>query len=279
MKFYPEDYIVEVIVKFTDLNGAAVTPTAISAVLYDSDDAVVVDFGSLPFDVAEGQKVIPIPKEFNRLEGDEIRAARILRVGIETAEGTIPRSFSYAIESEQRLVTMVNTFITLEAAEFMALDTPNTSGWNVASEDQKLAALTEAYRRLTLIPMKFSVYRASVGSTSSGGWRPDWNSIAPRELMEETVIERDMWGDITPEQFTDFPTAFKKAVRRAQFIEANELLQGDNVQKKHRQGIVTETIGESSVTLRSGAIDYGIGSETMKALVGYVNFNMRIKRT
>lgn len=277
MKFYPEDYIVEVVVVFTDLEGAAVTPTAVSAVLYDGDDAEVVDFGSLPFEMSEGQKVISIPKEFNRLVGNEVRAARILRVRIETEQGTIPRSFSYAIESGQRLVLMENTFITLEAAEFLAMDTPNTSGWTVASEDQKLAALTESYRRLTMIPMRYQVHRPLVGGSVTG-WRSDWNSIAPRELVEEVVIERDVWDELTVEQFSDFPAAFKKALRRAQFTEANELLQGDNVSKKHRQGIVTETIGESSVTLRSGAIDFGISSETMKALVGYVYFNNRIRR-
>jgi hypothetical protein len=271
LKFYPEDYIVEVVVKFTDLNGAAVTPTAVSAVLYDGNDTEVVDFGSLPFDASEGQKSISIPKEFNRLADGENRAARILRVGIETEQGTIPRSFSYAIESDQRLVLLTNTFVTLEAAEFMALDTPNVTGWNVASDDQKLAALTEAYRRLTRIPMRFPTYAPGTGFDS-------FNTIAPRELLEETVIERDMWDDITGEQFNDFPIAFKKAVRRAQFVEANELLQGDNVAKKHRQGIVTETIGESSVTLRDGRIDYGIGSETLKALTGYIYFNMRIRR-
>ncbi len=276
MKFYPEDYVVEVIVKFTDLNGAAVTPTAVSAVLTDGEDTEVVDFGALPFDAAEGQKLISIPKEFNRLNG-EIRAARILRVKIETEQGTIPRSFSYAIEAEQRLVPMVNTFQTLEAAEFAALETPNATGWNVASEPQKLAALTEAYRRLTLIPMRFAVYREGAGSFSNG-WRADWNSIAPRELMSERVIERDVWHEVTLDQFNDFPIAFKKALRRAQFIEANEILQGDAVSKKHRAGIVTETIGESSVTLRAGAVDFGIASETMKALVGYVFFNNRIRR-
>ncbi|OWZ90354.1 hypothetical protein B9J07_27585 [Sinorhizobium sp. LM21] len=278
MKFYPEDYIVEVVAKFTDLNGAAVTPTAVSAILYDGDDVEVVDFGSLPFDASSGEKTISIPKEFNRLVGSEIRAARILRVSIETDAGTIPRAFSYAIESEQRLVVTENTFLTLEAAEFLALDTPNTTGWTVASEAQKLAALTESYRRLTMIPMRYQVHRPLTGLGSTTGWRSDWNSIAPRELAEEVVIERDVWDEITPEQFANFPTAFKKALRRAQFTEANELLQGDAVSKKHRQGVVTETIGESSVTLRAGAIDYGISSETLKALVGYVYFNNRIRR-
>lgn len=272
MKFYPEDYIVEVIVSFTDLNGAAVTPTAVSAVLTDGDDAEVVDFGSLPFDAAEGQKLISISKEFNRLAEGETRAARILRVAIETEQGTIPRSFSYAIEAEQRLVPLTNTFTTLEAAEFMALDTPNNSGWKAASEDQRLAALVEAFRRLTQIPMKYPTYQ-------SGGFMADYDTVAPRDIAEETIIERDQWDEITQDIYdAKFPAHFKKALRRAQFIEANELLQGDNVAKKHRAGIVTETIGESSVTLRAGRVDYGVSSETLKALVGYIHFNMRIRR-
>lgn len=272
MKFYPEDYTVEVVVKFTDLNGVSVSPSTVAAVLYDGEDAVIWDIGDVPFDAGSEEVTVTIPKEFNVLDDGELRAARILRVELVTDKGSIPRAFSYAIEAEQRLAIMTNTFVTLESAEILALDMPNASGWTVSSDEQKRAALAEAYRRLTQIPMKFPNY-------ASGANYDPFNTIAPREIMEETIIERDMWGDIALDEYqTKFPTSFKKALRRAQFIEANELLQGDNVARKHRAGIITETIGESSVTLRDGRIDYGISSETMKALVGFIHYNMRIKR-
>jgi len=268
MKFYPEDYNVELVVGFTDLNDQPVEVSAVSAVLYDGEDQEIVDFGSLPLDQGATEKSIMIPAAFNVLEDGEIRAPRILRIELTTAAGAIRRSFSYVIEAEQRLVIMTNTFVSFEAAEMLALDAPNTSGWSVASEDQKKAALIEAYRRVTSIPMRFSL--------EDYDYRTGYDRLVSEE--RETVILRHQWDDVTADDYAGWPKHFRKALRRAQFIEANELLQGDNVGKKHRAGIVTETIGESSVTLRAGRVDYGVASQTLAALTGYLYFNMRIAR-
>lgn len=271
MNFYPEDYSVEVTVAFTDLNGQPVVPTAINAVLLDGEDQVIVDFGSLVVDAGATSKTITVPREFNVLGEGELRAARILRVELVTAAGNIPRSMTYAVESEQRLEIMTNTFQSYEAAELMALDVPNVAGWTTASEDQRKAALVEAYRRIVSIPMKFPTY---------GAQKPwdGFDTLISRSVTAETIITRDGWDDVSASLFAEFPSKFRKALRRAQFLEANELLQGDGVGAKHRAGIVTETIGESSVTLRSGRIDYGVASQTLQALSGYVYFNMRIER-
>lgn len=271
MKFYPEGYTVELVVAFTDLNGAAVTPTAVTAVLTDGEDAVLFDYGNIAFAEGDSSVTVTVPSGLNNLDEGETRAARILRVDLVTASGAIPRALTYVVESEQRLQLMTNTFQTYEAAEIQALDIPNVTGWNNASEDQRKAALVEAFRRLTNIPMKFPTYGAQKN------W-DGFNKLIDRDLESETIISRDGWADVTPDLYAEFPTAFKKALRRAQFFEANELLQGDAVGQKHRAGIVTETIGESSVTLRAGRIDFGVSSQTLQSLTGYIHFNMRIKR-
>lgn len=271
MKFYPEGYTVELVVAFTDLNGAAVTPTAVNAVLTDGEDDVLMRLDNIAIADGDTSVTVTVPSGYNLLDDNEPRAARILRVELVTAAGSIPRSLTYVVEAEQRLQIMTNTFQTYEAAEIQALDIPNISGWAVASEDQRKAALVEAFRRLTNIPMKFPTYGAQKN------W-DGFNKLIDRDLESETILSRDGWSDVTPELFAEFPTAFKKALRRAQFFEANELLQGDSVGQKHRAGIVTETIGESSVTLRAGRIDFGVASQTLRALTGYIYFNMRIKR-
>lgn len=263
MKFYPEDYDVQVVVKFTDLNGAVITPTAVTAVLWDEQDEVVVDFGSLPFDAADGEKAIIIPAAFNVLADGQLSAGRVLRIQLDTTAGPIRRSFTYRVEGEFRLSVMENTFLTYEAAELMARDQVNTTGWNTASEDKRHAALIEAYNRLTNIPMRFA-HRDAEGRLL---------------LTEESVIPRDTWIELDAEDFRQFPTHFKKALRQAQFTEANELLQGDTITSKHRAGIISETIGESSMTLRAGRVDYGVSTQTMAHLAGYIHFNIRIARS
>lgn len=271
MKFYPEGYTVELTVAFTDLNGAAVTPTTVNAVLTDGEDAVIEEFNGVPFVPGDTSATVTVLPGYNLLPDGELRAARILRVELVTAAGSIRRTLAYVVESDQRLEIMTNTFQSYEAAEIQALDIPNTTAWNNASEDQRKAALVEAYRRLTNIPMKFPTYGAQKN------W-DGYNKLIDRDLESETIISRDGWSDVTPDLYAEFPTAFKKALRRAQFFEANELLQGDGIGQKHRAGIVTETIGESSVTLRAGRIDFGVSSQTLQALTGYIYFNMRIKR-
>lgn len=263
MNFYPEDYIVNVTVPFTDKNGAAVTPSAVTAALYDDDDVLVVDFGSVVFVPADGDVTITIPALYNSLGAGEIRVARILRVDLVTASGVITKIHSYVVEAEQRLAVMTNTFQSLEAAEILAIDIPNAAGWAAADEDQKRAALVEAFKRLTSIPMR-CVPRDPV----TGDPLP----------AEEWYVSREDWLETDSAAFAAFPSHFKRALKRAQFLEAAEILTNEVIGRKRRQGIISETIGESSVRFQGGKIDYGISTQAMAALAGYIHFNMRIAR-
>ena len=266
MKLYPENYQVAVDFGFTDLNGADIVPTEVRAVLYDGNDELVVDFGSLPFTPADGHKEIVIPAAFNVLGAGELSAARILRVALVTAAGTIRRSHSYLIEGDFRLALMVNSFQSMEAAEILARDMVNLSGWAAATDDRRYAALIDAFNRLTRIPMKFKVneptdiYRRS------------------EAFAEETVILRSAWPDITEDEFLTWPAYFRKALRQAQLAEANEQLEGDPIGKKHRAGVISETIGESSIMLRGGKIDHGVSQASLGFLSGHIYYNHRIAR-
>lgn len=261
MNFYPEGYSVELAVPFVNNSDEPIVPVEITAVLMDGFDQVLVDFGIIPFVAEDGTKTILILDIYNALGEGEVRAARRLNVTMTTAAGPVHKTFAYAIEAEQSLIVMNNTFQSYEAATLLAMENVNTIGWQAADETRQRAALSAAYRRLTNIPMRYA-FRDIDGVMST----------------DETYIARDEWALISADAFASFPTHFKRALRHAQFIEANELLQGDIVGQKHRSGIISESIGESKVTLRAGKIDYGIGSLTMAALVGYIHFNMRIAR-
>lgn len=267
MKLYPENYVVSVIVNFTDLNGQAIVPTAVRAKLYDGDDMEVVDFGSLPLVDGATSKTIAIPAEFNVLGEGQLSAARILRVELETASGVVRRSTSYIIEGEFRLALMNNSFQSIEAAELLARDMPNLTGWNAASDERRFAALIESFNRLTRIPMKFTTQEPGV----------DLYTPLEREA-NRTIIGRDDWAGISETEFLTWPAHFRKTLRRAQLYEANELLEGDTMGKKARAGILSETIGESSVRLSGSKLDIGIGSQTLTALSGHIHFEFRIAR-
>lgn len=263
MNFYPDGYTVEVTVPFTDLNGLPVTPTALEAFLSDGEGVVVIDFGSMPFVPGDGLKLISIPGVFNEMSGDALREARVLKVRITTAAGIVTKSLSYILETEQTLEVMVNSFLTFETAEILSKDFVNFSGWTTASDERKRAALVEAYRRICAIPMRYTL-------------RDDAGNVL--EATERRILRAD-WLDIDADYFRqDFPSHFQRALRLAQIIEANEMLSGDSVLRKQRAGVVSETIGESSVTLQASKVDLGLSNATLQALAGYIWFNNRIAR-
>lgn len=266
MKFYPEEYNVAVTFPFTDLNNEDVVPTAVNAKLYDGDDQVLLDMPNLPFDPDTGFKEVVIPAALNVLGVGELSAGRILRVGLVTDKGTIRRSFSYIIEGEIRLALMNNSFQTLESAEMLARDMVNLTGWSGASDEQRYVALIEAYNRLTRIPMKFKT--------------ADTENLRDRSeiFAEETVVLRSAWPTVTEDEFLEWPAYFRKALRLAQLAEANELLEGDPIAKKHRAGILSETVGESSMMLRAGKVEHGVSSATLQHLTGHIFYNYRIVR-
>jgi hypothetical protein len=157
---------------------------------------------------------------------------------------------------------MKNSFMTYELAEVTSADFVNATGWAVADANLRKTALIESFARLTMIPMKYHPL--------------DANGEPDRTV--ENVILRDEWVAMNAAGYNALPVHLRRALRRAQFIEANELLQGDVLSQKRRAGVLSETIGESSVRLNAGVIDYGVGTETLSALAGYIHFNMKIVR-
>lgn len=281
MNLYPENYDVTIGVAFTDLNGAAVTPTAVTAILYDGDDQLVNDFGAIAFTPGDTSVDILVPAAFNVLGVGEITAARILRVTLVTAAGEIRRASSYIIEGEFRLVVMQNSFATIEAAEIIARDMPNLAGWNSADGDQRAAALINAYHRLTRISMRFRIEKTPITHVYDGFNQPSYHwtrDLIHGTRVPEIIVLAQAWSGLTIEEFMEFPSAFRKAVRMAQVAEANEILENDVTARRHRQGIISETVGESSIMLRGGRLSLGIGTTALEYLAGLVFYQFKIVR-
>lgn len=268
MKSYPEDYNVAIVVPFVDLNGDKVEPTAVNARLFNEGGTLLVDFGSLPFDPAGDSKEIVIPAAFNSLGADSFEEGRVLRVELVTAAGSIRQGHSYIIVGERRLEVMTNSFMMIESAEILARQVANLSGWTSATEEQRYAALIEAYNRLTRIPMRFDLKRTTD--------RLDY--INDPLYRTEVIIGRDVWHEAGEDEFLSWPESFRKTLRMAQLVEANEILEGDEFGKRRRAGVLSETIGESSVTLSSNRLDVGVAPATLKILSGHVYYDFRVVR-
>lgn len=72
---------------------------------------------------------------------------------------------------------------------------------------------------------------------------------------------------------------FLRALRIAQVIEANEMLDANSVHYKRQDGLMSETIGESSMMFRPGNINnYPITRRSMMFLRNYVLIRARLER-
>lgn len=262
MNFYPEDYIVEVTVPFIDVNGASIVPTAMRAALYDGDDALITDMGTIPIVPSSGSHLVTILAGFNALSDDSIREARVLRIELDTAQGIVRKSLAYIVEAEQTVRPLVNSFMGFANAEMLALDYVNLTGWQSSDEVRRRAALVEAYKRIIQIPMVFYP-RDELGN--------------PIQNLPN-ALTRDTWLNMTQISYDGLPPHFKQALRSAQLLEASEILTGDTISRKQKAGIISETIGESSVTLNRAVVDYGLSKQALSALAGYIDTTIRIAR-
>lgn len=261
IKLYPENFDVAIDVLFTDSNGAALTVDQVNAIIYDDEDEKVMDFGQIVFDPADGKATVTIPAMLNVLRADEQSAARTLRVILSTTDGPVRRTITYIIEREVRLEVMNNTFMTLGSAEVLARDNPRLTAWAAASADTKMAALINAYSHLGRVQLRYT------------------KELAPdATIAEEVIIRPGAWLEYTKDDFMALPAEFRKAIRTAQLIEANEILTDNPYESRHRAGVISETVGESSVMLRGGRLELGVCHEALRALTGYVYYRVEIGR-
>jgi hypothetical protein len=276
IKLYPENYDVAIDVLFTDNSGAPLNVTGVSASVRDGDDRELADFGEIPFDLADGKVTITVPANLNVLGEGELSAARTLRAYIGNGTIVFPRFLSYIIEAESRLEILNNTFLTLPAAEILARDNPRLKGWAAADDEKKSAALINAYTRLSRVQLRYAKPRAEADVATT------IRTYDPTRLYREdcdVVIRPGDWGSrFTKEDFLAMPADFRKALRLAQLVEANEVLTDNPFEARHRAGVISETVGESSIMLRGGKLELGVSTETLRALTGFVYYNVRLAR-
>ncbi len=262
MNVFPEGFVVAVDIPFKDLNGAPVTPISVSVDVLDEDEKLILPLGKVTITAGATFVTITVPGWVNELSSDQLRTVRIVEAEIEVAEGIYPYRTAYMVRCSQRLVIMHNTFQTYESAEMEATEL-YVPAWEAASEETRRGALINSYNKLTNIPMRYYPK----------------DDTGARVLSQFNYIPRDLWEELSVDSFVAFPTHFRRALRRAQVIEANAILQGDEIAAKHNAGIVQEKIGESSITLKPGHLAKTISNETLIALTGYIDFSMRLSRS
>jgi len=249
-----------------DAAGGALTVTSVDLAVLDETGTVIAPEASVTAPVAGAERFEAVlALAFNSI-GASRRAARVVRVKMTTAEGVYETEELYLLEKPQQLEKLKNSFVTLGEAYMVARDMVGLDGWAAAEADERVAALVTAHRSLCRLTFRYK------GTTSQS--RITWGQSAEIGYSYVTEIK-----DITEGEWTSTPEHFRTALMRAQLAEADILLQGDPVGEKRRAGIVSETIGESSMFFRQNPeVHLPISRAAMEHLAGYVYRDTRISR-
>lgn len=185
------------------------------------------------------------------------RELRMIELFVTTPDGTVKLQYSYVIEAELLLAIGVNSFQGYPSALMVGYELPAVDSWNTASKGDRINALIAAWRNISKLRLR------DVEDESMSRIAP-FNDIAEMTAAEFALLSADM----------------RAALARAQVLEADYLLGGDEVGDVRRAGVMSMTVGESSNFFRpSKPYEAAVCKRAMKELSKYtVPGNARIAR-
>lgn len=208
---------------------------------------------------------IVVPAELNILDAGNQLEIRLIEAYIESSVGVTKMEESYSIESETVLVTGENSFQTYPEALMTALTIPNLEYWDNADKGQRVIAMI-ASRRIF------------------GRLRFRYNFDSQDHLCDDSVNVSDITL-LTPEQFNALPSGFKEALKRAQILEADSMLDSSSefqeIRKLAELGVTRSEVYEAKVSLGSGTTPYKttLCDRAMQELTKWLVFRKRLVRT
>lgn len=270
MQSFASGYDVTLIIPLVDLNGTAVVPVALSASAIDETGATVMGATAIPVTLPMTSVSVTVPAASNTLAAGVLTGARTVTVAITTAQGVVPATASYLVKAPLVLSVPSASFQTYEEALVESSTMSHLTGWASSSADSQKISLIEAYKRLTMLGY---LVRNNENNYNVMDFMPGYN------IVGEAISPRH-WTDMTLSKFNSLPARFRTALKRAQIAEANEILLGVDTTGKRRLGIMSETIGESSMMFRTDKpLDVGLSSAALKHLTGYLDTRVTLTRT
>lgn len=254
-----------------DAAGAVIPTTGVDYAIFNEKREEVKARAPLTGYSTGGAEInVKVEYTYNLLDADVTRALRRIEVyfGVEFGDERVISS-TYVVQAADVLSLMVNSFQTLDEAELTAMDLPALLGWSAATDQDKLGAMASAYDNMCRLSFKYlteaDIQALDVTTDVDRYGRPYYYVPSMR------TAGVDAWNDFTAN--------FQRALRRAQVVEADILLAGDPVGDKRRQGIITETIGESKIFLSpKPALQFPVSRACLDQLQGFIYRSARIAR-
>lgn len=235
-------------------------PEAVSVtVLNENGDEIHTEnMDPLPSE-GELEMFVRVTAEANTLAAGAVRGFRMIQAEVTKDGATYLLTSEYVIESTNALETGTNSFQTYGQAIVNAASMANVEAFNEADRRNKVVALSTAYQQISRLT--FSITKP----TANGGY----------ERLRLTGLL-----NLKAEDYLDLPKQFVDSLRLAQVAEANELLDTNSIAYKRQQGLLSESIGESTMFFRpEKALLMPVNRRTMDLLRGYVVWEVNLGRS
>lgn len=265
MQNYKPGTAVPLTFSLADESGSFLTPVSITWRVLDEAEVVLQDWTAIA-NPTTSDLVITVPLTLTGLVAPALRAIRTVEVEVVTASGTIHLSDAFMLQGATALTFGVNSFQTYAQAILVAEDFYGASmpGWvGAVDRESREKALIEAYGRLLKLPV-----RPYFGDSQSMDYEFS-RSFGPFRL-----------SDMSPAQMLTLYAPVLASLRRAQVLEADEIMVADPVLAARKNGITGITVGESTQFFRATKpLDLPVGARAMKEMERWVNFTARIGRS
>lgn len=285
MDLYPENTSVKFTFEVKDASGEPLDePCNASVRLYDVDGNVLFSGNaeevSKSFDFVAGKEQNQVPRgQTKDLRRVVVRFVKPLAEGEEEPEFISSEERYYLLYAEAPLTVGENSFTTYDGFLLLAANMPHLDQIAEKTKDEIVVALLEAHDRLMRLKYRlpYSTRMENVGYVSEVAWRP------------RSITDYNPWGaeyhfsldEVTPEEFAKLPEDFRKALAKAQVIEANSVLEPtDSIEERRRKGVILETINEVKMMFSNVTpVNQKISRGAMAVLGKYIDTTVQIRRS
>lgn len=262
---FPENMAATISVPLPLKDGVPSVPVSATFEVRDEAGVVIAAAAALDLTGVTDALAVTVPGNLNGLEG-KTRGARTVIVAMTFSDGGYVEPASYLLIPALRLKRLTNTFVTDGEALITRSEMPALDGWDAAEKEDRAAALITAHRSLCRLTLRYK------RETSMS--RATWGDSEGADYIYVTELDK-----LLDSEWAELPVEVQTALQRAQMREADILLRGDPVADRRRSGIVSETVGESSMFFRQVPEVRGpVSREAMEEIGRYVFRSTRIAR-
>lgn len=201
-----------------EYNGVALTLTDFQYEVLDASGTVLIARQADPeFTTASTSSILTIPAAMNGSTSK--RDARLLNCYLINDSGEYIVSLAYVLKGNSLTLTpLVDSFMTFPQSVLTRAQMAESQDYfDLLTDELKVVALEEAFNRISKLKFK-------VGDTT---------------ILNIKTLDIATFNALSAEFLLD--------IRKAQITEANNIVENSPIRDKIRSGIISETIGESSM--------------------------------